>query len=78
MILNPFFPEIHGNFGFGCMRLPMIGEEVEFSTAGFRLNRGAFVNGKGSSIKYSREFNGTDIGKSTSRAEAGETDVAAQ
>ena len=23
MIQNPFFPEIHGNFGFGCMRLPM-------------------------------------------------------
>lgn len=26
---NPFFPEIHGNFGFGCMRLPMKGEEVD-------------------------------------------------
>lgn len=23
MIANPFFPEIHGNFGFGCMRLPI-------------------------------------------------------
>ena len=23
MIINPFFPEIKGNFGFGCMRLPM-------------------------------------------------------
>ena len=23
MIKNPFFSEIHGNFGFGCMRLPM-------------------------------------------------------
>ena len=23
MLQNPFFPEIHGNFGFGCMRLPM-------------------------------------------------------
>ena len=22
MFTNPFFPEIHGNFGFGCMRLP--------------------------------------------------------
>ena len=42
---NPFFPEIHGNFGFGCMRLPMNGEEVdlpqftrmvdEFLAAGF-------------------------------------------
>ena len=26
---NRFFPEIHGRFGFGCMRLPMIGEEVD-------------------------------------------------
>lgn len=26
---NRFFPEIHGNFGFGCMRLPLIGEEVD-------------------------------------------------
>lgn len=26
---NRFFPEIHGNFGFGCMRLPMIGENVD-------------------------------------------------
>ena len=23
MVQNQFFPEIHGNFGFGCMRLPM-------------------------------------------------------
>ncbi len=23
MVQNHFFPEIHGNFGFGCMRLPM-------------------------------------------------------
>ena len=26
---NRFFPEIHGNFGFGCMRLPMLGEKVD-------------------------------------------------
>ncbi len=29
MVQNRFFPEIHGNFGFGCMRLPMNGEEVD-------------------------------------------------
>ncbi len=29
MVKNKFFPEIHGNFGFGCMRLPMLGEEVD-------------------------------------------------
>ena len=26
---NTFFPEIHGKFGFGCMRLPMQGGEVD-------------------------------------------------
>ena len=26
---NRFFPEIKGRFGFGCMRLPMCGEEVD-------------------------------------------------
>lgn len=26
---NPYFDEIHGRFGFGCMRLPMKGEEVD-------------------------------------------------
>ena len=26
---NRFFPEIHGRFGFGCMRLPLIGSEVD-------------------------------------------------
>lgn len=26
---NPFFPEIHGNFAFGCMRLPMKGGKVD-------------------------------------------------
>lgn len=25
-----FFPEIHGNFGFGCMRLPMKDEQVDY------------------------------------------------
>ena len=30
MIQNPFFPEIHGNFGFGCMRLPMQDGKVNY------------------------------------------------
>ena len=30
MFQNPFFPEIHGNFGFGCMRLPMKDEKVDY------------------------------------------------
>ena len=29
MMENRFFPEIHGNFGFGCMRLPMKNGEVD-------------------------------------------------
>ena len=31
MIRNPFFPEIHGNFGFGCMRLPMKDGKVDYT-----------------------------------------------
>ena len=27
---NRFFSQIHGNFGFGCMRLPMNGEAVDY------------------------------------------------
>ena len=30
MVKNNFFPEIHGNFGFGCMRLPMNGNKVDY------------------------------------------------
>ncbi len=30
MLQNPFFPEIRGNFGFGCMRLPMQGDKVDY------------------------------------------------
>ena len=30
--MNRFFPEIKKNFGFGMMRLPMIGEEVDVET----------------------------------------------
>lgn len=30
--MNPHFPEIKKNFGFGMMRLPMIGEEVDMET----------------------------------------------
>ena len=27
---NKFFPEINGNFAFGCMRLPMDGEKISY------------------------------------------------
>ena len=30
MVKNKFFEEIKGNFGFGMMRLPMNGEEVDY------------------------------------------------
>ena len=30
MEINKFFPEIHGNFGFGCMRLPMAQNKVDY------------------------------------------------
>ena len=36
---NRFFPEAHGNFGFGCMRLPLIGEEVDLEHFGAMVDR---------------------------------------
>ena len=27
--MNTWFPEIKKNFGFGCMRLPMVGDKVD-------------------------------------------------
>lgn len=32
MQASKFFPEIHGNFGFGCMRLPMNGGKIDYNT----------------------------------------------
>lgn len=58
METNRFFPEIHGRFGFGCMRLPMNGKEVdleqfslmadEFIKAGFNYFDTAhgYIDGK--------------------------------
>ncbi len=55
---NRFFEEINGNFGFGCMRLPMTGDEVDlkqfcemtdaFIAAGFNYFDTAhgYINGK--------------------------------
>lgn len=37
-----FFPEIHGNLGFGCMRLPMNGEKVDFQEFGKMIK--AFID----------------------------------
>ena len=42
MVNNCFFPEIHGNFGFGCMRLPMIDGKVDYDT--FRQMADAFID----------------------------------
>lgn len=42
MKINPFFPEIHGNFGFGCMRLPMKGGKVDYEE--FTRMADAFVD----------------------------------
>lgn len=39
---NSFFPEVNGNFGFGCMRLPMNGEEVDL--AEFSRMADAFID----------------------------------
>ena len=40
--MNPFFPEIKKNFGFGMMRLPMCGEDVDVATTNKMVD--AFLN----------------------------------
>ncbi len=42
MANNKFFPEINGNFGFGCMRLPMKGSEVDHEV--FSAMADAFID----------------------------------
>ncbi len=42
MIENRFFPEIHGNFGFGCMRLPRKDSNVDYEE--FCKMADAFIN----------------------------------
>ena len=71
-LLGEPFVYVEGNYPY-IEGLPVIGEDVPFSSSGLHLNRGAIVNGRGSSIRYYREFDGTTVSKSTSRAEAGET-----
>ena len=41
MNTNPFFPEIKGNFGFGCMRLPMKDGAVDYDE--FKKMTDAFI-----------------------------------
>ncbi len=59
MIENRFFPEIHGNFGFGCMRLPMKGEEVDYEE--FSRMADAFI---ASGLNYFDTAHGYIRGKS--------------
>ena len=59
MIQNPFFPEIHGNFGFGCMRLPMKNGEVD--TDEFSRMADAFI---ASGLNYFDTAHGYIGGKS--------------
>ena len=39
---NKFFPEVHGNFGFGCMRLPMQNEKADYDA--FSKMTDAFID----------------------------------
>ena len=39
MINNRFFPEIHGNFGFGCMRLPQKDGEINYDETNRMVDR---------------------------------------
>ena len=54
-----FFPEINGNFGFGCMRLPMKEDEVDYEQ--FCRMADAFIN---SGLNYFDTAHGYINGKS--------------
>ena len=41
IVMNRFFPEMKKNFGFGCMRLPKQGDEID--TAAFSAMVDAFL-----------------------------------
>lgn len=56
---NKFFPEIHGRFGFGCMRLPMIEKEVDLEQ--FNVMIDAFI---GAGFNYFDTAHGYINGKS--------------
>ena len=47
MVQNRHFPEIHGNFGFGCMRLPMADGHVDYDE--FNRMADAFI---GAGLNY--------------------------
>ena len=53
MEINKFFPEIHGNFGFGCMRLPMVQNKVDYVE--FTKMADTFINA-GFGIKHRVPF----------------------
>ncbi len=59
MVINNLFPEIHGNFGFGCMRLPMNGDEVDLDE--FNKMIDAFI---GAGLNYFDTAHGYIDGKS--------------
>ncbi|MCR5417227.1 MAG: aldo/keto reductase [Pseudobutyrivibrio sp.] len=59
MLKNKFFPEIHGNFGFGCMRLPMIDKEVDLERFSKMID--AFIS---SGLNYFDTAHGYIDGKS--------------
>lgn len=59
MFTNKFFPEIKGNFGFGCMRLPMKDGEVDYDE--FCKMADAFID---SGLNYFDTAHGYISGKS--------------
>ena len=59
MVKNKFFDEIHGNFGFGCMRLPMKNDEVDYDEFSKMID--AFIN---AGLNYFDTAHGYISGKS--------------
>lgn len=71
-LLGEPFRYASGNYPY-VEGLPKVGDTSSYPATAHHLKIGTIVNGKGSSIKYFRKYDGTDVSKPVSRAEAGDT-----
>lgn len=71
-LLGEPFCYASGNYPY-VEGLPKVGDTSSYPATAHHLKIGTIVNGKGSSIKYFRKYDGTDVSKPVSRAEAGDT-----
>ena len=70
-LLGEPFRYAQGNYPY-VEGLPKVGDTSSYPSTAHHLKIGTIVNGKGSGIKYYRNYDGKDVSKSITRAEAGD------